>query len=88
MNERHIQKSAGELKIQPRQIAATTRLFAEGATVPFIARYRKEVTHSGIRSPAFWRRSEPSASPAQTAAGRLVYRRAQQKSKTIEFSHG
>jgi uncharacterized protein len=46
MNEIHIQKIAGELKIQPRQIVATAKLFAEGATVPFIARYRKEATGS------------------------------------------
>ena len=46
MNEAHIQKIAGELKVQPRQVLATARLFAEGATVPFIARYRKEATGS------------------------------------------
>jgi uncharacterized protein len=46
MNEIHIQKVAAELKIQPRQVLATARLFAEGATVPFIARYRKEATGS------------------------------------------
>ena len=46
MNETHIHKIAGELKLQPRQILATAKLFAEGATVPFIARYRKEVTGS------------------------------------------
>ena len=46
MNEVHIQKIAGELKVQPRQVLATARLFAEGATVPFIARYRKEATGS------------------------------------------
>ena len=46
MNEAHIQKIAGELKIQPRQVLATAKLFAEGATVPFIARYRKEATGS------------------------------------------
>jgi len=44
MNEVHIQRIAGELKIQPRQVLATAKLFAEGATVPFIARYRKEAT--------------------------------------------
>jgi uncharacterized protein len=44
MNEVHILKIAGELKVQPRQVLATARLFAEGATVPFIARYRKEAT--------------------------------------------
>jgi len=46
MNETHILKIAGELKLPPRQILATAKLFAEGATVPFIARYRKEVTGS------------------------------------------
>ena len=46
MNEAHIQKISAELKIQPRQVLSTARLFAEGATVPFIARYRKEVTGS------------------------------------------
>ena len=46
MNEAHIQKIAGELKIQPRQVLATAKLFAEGATVPFISRYRKEATGS------------------------------------------
>ena len=46
MNEVHIQKIAGELKVQPRQVLATAKLFAEGATVPFIARYRKEATGS------------------------------------------
>jgi len=46
MNESHILKVAGELKVQPRQVLATAKLFAEGATVPFIARYRKEATGS------------------------------------------
>ena len=44
MNEAHILKIAGELKVQPRQVLATAKLFAEGATVPFIARYRTEAT--------------------------------------------
>lgn len=44
MNELYFGKIAGELKIQPRQVAATARLLAEGGTVPFIARYRKEAT--------------------------------------------
>ena len=35
---------AAELNVQPRQVAATIALLDEGATVPFIARYRKEVT--------------------------------------------
>lgn len=46
MNEAYIVKIAGELRVQPRQVAATAKLFAEGATVPFIARYRKEATGS------------------------------------------
>ena len=44
MNEDYIQRIATEMNLQPRQVAATGKLIAEGATVPFIARYRKEVT--------------------------------------------
>jgi len=46
MNELYFSKIAGELNLRPLQVAATARLFAEGATVPFIARYRKEATGS------------------------------------------
>jgi hypothetical protein len=35
---------ASELSAQPRQVVAAIQLLDEGATVPFIARYRKEVT--------------------------------------------
>lgn len=35
---------ATELSIRPKQVLATIALLDEGATVPFIARYRKEVT--------------------------------------------
>ena len=35
-------KLVQELGISPRQIAAVARLLAEGNTIPFIARYRKE----------------------------------------------
>lgn len=35
---------ASELGVEPRQVIATVKLIDEGATVPFIARYRKEVT--------------------------------------------
>ena len=38
------QRLAHDLKVDVRQIAAAVRLLDEGATVPFIARYRKEVT--------------------------------------------
>ena len=46
MDERHILKIAAELGLAARQVQATAELIAEGATVPFIARYRKEVTGS------------------------------------------
>ena len=35
---------AGELGVSESQVAATVALLDEGNTVPFIARYRKEVT--------------------------------------------
>lgn len=38
------QRLAQELSINPRQVSATVSLLDEGATVPFIARYRKEIT--------------------------------------------
>ena len=44
MLEKYVVKIAQELAIQPRQVAATGVLLEEGATVPFIARYRKERT--------------------------------------------
>ncbi len=44
MIEKHLAKLVTELKLQPRQVAATAILLEEGATVPFIARYRKEKT--------------------------------------------
>ncbi|MGA2957120.1 MAG: Tex family protein [Thermodesulfobacteriota bacterium] len=46
MDERHVFKIAEELGLAARQVQATAELIAEGATVPFIARYRKEVTGS------------------------------------------
>jgi len=46
MNEIYIKKVATELNLQPRQVASTAKLLAEGATVPFISRYRKEATGS------------------------------------------
>jgi uncharacterized protein len=38
------QQLATELSIRPTQVAATLALLNEGATIPFIARYRKEQT--------------------------------------------
>ncbi|HPI10951.1 MAG TPA: Tex family protein [Catalimonadaceae bacterium] len=40
------QQVASELNLTPQQISAVDKLLSEGATVPFIARYRKEVTGS------------------------------------------
>jgi uncharacterized protein len=40
----HHKKIAAELSIAEKQVAATVALLDEGATVPFISRYRKEVT--------------------------------------------
>ena len=44
LNASYIGKIAKELAIKPQQVAATAALLAEGSTVPFIARYRKEAT--------------------------------------------
>jgi uncharacterized protein len=41
---RHLARLAGELGLRPAQVAAAAALLDEGATVPFIARYRKEAT--------------------------------------------
>ncbi|MFO1412702.1 MAG: Tex family protein [Burkholderiales bacterium] len=38
------ERIAAELGVAPRQVTAAIRLLDEGATVPFIARYRKEAT--------------------------------------------
>ena len=40
----HYLKIASELNIGLKSLEATANLLAEGATVPFIARYRKEAT--------------------------------------------
>jgi uncharacterized protein len=40
----HHKKIATELSIAEKQVSATVELLDEGATVPFISRYRKEVT--------------------------------------------
>lgn len=46
LNDLFIRQIARELQIGERQVEATAKLLAEGGTVPFIARYRKEVTGS------------------------------------------
>ncbi len=40
----HFKKIAAELSIAEKQVSATAALLDEGATVPFISRYRKEMT--------------------------------------------
>ena len=42
----HFQKISGELSISLKNIEATVELLDSGATVPFISRYRKEITGS------------------------------------------
>ena len=42
----HTELIARELGLQKRQVTATLNLLAEGATIPFMARYRKELTGS------------------------------------------
>ncbi|YCI27331.1 RNA-binding transcriptional accessory protein [Paenibacillus sp. Z6-24] len=44
VRERIIKQIAGELQISLKQIRTTIDLLAEGNTIPFIARYRKEMT--------------------------------------------
>lgn len=46
MRDQHIQLVAQELSIGTKQVDATLTLLDEGATVPFISRYRKELTGS------------------------------------------
>ncbi|MEY3442888.1 MAG: hypothetical protein RLZZ519_1169 [Bacteroidota bacterium] len=46
MTDAFVQRIASETGLQPRGIAAVLELLADGATVPFIARYRKEATGS------------------------------------------
>ncbi|MBK8761832.1 MAG: RNA-binding transcriptional accessory protein [Sulfuritalea sp.] len=44
LQKRIAQRIAEELSVRPQQVAAAVQLLDEGATVPFIARYRKEAT--------------------------------------------
>ncbi len=46
LNPSHIQIIAKELAVNPSQVKSTTALLDEGASVPFISRYRKEATGS------------------------------------------
>ena len=44
MNDAYFPLLAEEFEISASQVEATATLIAEGATVPFVARYRKEAT--------------------------------------------
>lgn len=46
MNSDHISRISGELGCQAAQVESVSLLLEQGATVPFIARYRKEATGS------------------------------------------
>ncbi len=45
-NTRHYNRISEDLQVSVKQVTATAALLAEGATVPFISRYRKEITGS------------------------------------------
>lgn len=46
MNQAHTQRIASELQLKSQQVIRTIELLDDDATVPFIARYRKEATGS------------------------------------------
>ncbi len=46
MDNKHIHRIAKDLDLNEAQVRNTIKLFSEGATIPFISRYRKELTGS------------------------------------------
>ncbi|XXJ20903.1 Tex family protein [Desulfovibrio caledoniensis] len=46
MNDKHIQRISQELTLSGKHVKAVASLLDEGATIPFISRYRKEATGS------------------------------------------
>jgi len=44
LDKEHLRLIAEEIRCSPRQVDAAVELMAEGATVAFVARYRKEAT--------------------------------------------
>jgi len=46
MNSKYVQKIVNEMDLRPKQVEAVLDLLSQGATIPFIARYRKEATNS------------------------------------------
>lgn len=66
-----IQTAAKEFAVSPRQIEKTLSLFEEGATIPFIARYRKEVT--GSLDEVMLAKLQSAAAKAEAFAKRKEY---------------
>ena len=50
MLEAHVKMVAAQLGVPRQRVEAAGALLAEGATIPFIARYRKEMT-GGVEYP-------------------------------------
>ena len=46
MSQNNYKKIASELSVQEKQVEVTVKLLDEGGTIPFISRYRKEMTGS------------------------------------------
>ena len=46
MNKKHTELIAAELRIKEWQVEHAVSLFLDGATIPFVSRYRKEATGS------------------------------------------
>jgi len=67
LEHRFVEIIAAEVGCRPQQAAAAVDLFAEGATVPFVARYRKEVT--GVSSTSSWRISPSAGSISSSSPG-------------------
>lgn len=44
LDQKYIERIAGEVQVRPEQVVKTVELFDGGATIPFVARYRKDVT--------------------------------------------
>ena len=56
MNDSFCRIIAGEIQARAEQVEAAVRLLDEGNTVPFIARYRKEITGVWtIRNCVIWK---------------------------------
>ena len=65
------QTIAGELAVRPTQVARSIELFDDDNTVPFVARYRKEVT-GGLDEVQFrriWERLDYLRGPGRAGCG-------------------